>query len=366
MSLPLPTALSPSKVSSFKDCALAFRFSAIDRLPEPPSPWTVKGNLVHRALEQLFWQVPAGQRSLDAGLGQLERAWESARGEPELGALELTPVEMDELRADTERLVRGYFELEDPDRVTAVGVELALEADLGDLRLRGVIDRLDVDPDGRLVVTAYKSGRGPADGPGLSCSGPGGSPWPDRRSRRARRRRLRPAPGQPGRRPGALRGLGPRRPQPDLVHRGRRPRPGLSASSSLGGADGGRPRGRVGAGERRGEVVLPAATAPVVASPAAAPAPARHEQLPERPRHVGVLRRRAPVGGRSPPAAVLRARRGGGLEPGPRPYPSRIRRAGRGGDRRPVRTHRPAAGAPELPIRRLGGKLQESSPSPPR
>jgi len=161
MSLPLPTALSPSKVSSFKDCALAFRFSAIDRLPEPPSPWTVKGNLVHRALEQLFWQVPAGQRSLDAGLGQLERAWESARGEPELGALELTPVEMDELRADTERLVRGYFELEDPDRVTAVGVELALEADLGDLRLRGVIDRLDVDPDGRLVVTDYKTGRVP-------------------------------------------------------------------------------------------------------------------------------------------------------------------------------------------------------------
>ena len=42
-----------------------------------------------------------------------------------------------------------------------MGVELALEADLGDLRLRGVIDRLDVDPDGRLVVTDYKTGRVP-------------------------------------------------------------------------------------------------------------------------------------------------------------------------------------------------------------
>src|SRR5437899_10103991 len=109
MSLPLPTALSPSKVSSFKDCALAFRFSAIDRLPEPPSPWTVKGNLVHHALEQLFWEVPAGQRSLDAGLVQLERAWDSAREEPDLAALELTAAETDELHADTETLVRGYF-----------------------------------------------------------------------------------------------------------------------------------------------------------------------------------------------------------------------------------------------------------------
>jgi putative RecB family exonuclease len=161
MSLPLPSALSPSKVSSFKDCALAFRFAAIDRLPEPPSPWTVKGNIVHRALEQLFWLVPAGQRSLDAGLVQLDRAWAAAREEPDLGALELAPAETDELRADTDRLVRGYFELEDPDRVTAVGVELALEADLGDLRLRGVIDRLDIDEDGRLVVTDYKTGRLP-------------------------------------------------------------------------------------------------------------------------------------------------------------------------------------------------------------
>ncbi|HEX4540070.1 MAG TPA: PD-(D/E)XK nuclease family protein [Acidimicrobiales bacterium] len=161
MSLPLPSALSPSKVSSFKDCALAFRFSAIDRLPEPPSPWTVKGNLVHHALEQLFWLVPAGQRTLAAGLEHLDQAWGSAREEPDLAALALTPTETDELRADTERLVRGYFELEDPDLVTAVGVELALEADLGDLRLRGVIDRLDIDRDGRLVVTDYKTGRVP-------------------------------------------------------------------------------------------------------------------------------------------------------------------------------------------------------------
>ena len=50
MVLPLPTSLSPSKVASFKDCALAFRFANIDRLPEPPSPAATKGSLVHRAL----------------------------------------------------------------------------------------------------------------------------------------------------------------------------------------------------------------------------------------------------------------------------------------------------------------------------
>src|SRR5205814_7714450 len=74
MPLPLPTSLSPSKVASFKDCALAFRFSAIDRPPEPPSPWAVKGTLVHRALELLFWEEQAGNRSLEAALTKLERA----------------------------------------------------------------------------------------------------------------------------------------------------------------------------------------------------------------------------------------------------------------------------------------------------
>ena len=83
MTLPLPTSLSPSKVSSFKDCALAFRFSAIDRLPEPASPWATKGTLVHRALELLFWEEPQGNRSLDVALTKLDRARAEMRSDPE-------------------------------------------------------------------------------------------------------------------------------------------------------------------------------------------------------------------------------------------------------------------------------------------
>jgi len=51
--LELPSGLSPSKVSSFKDCALAFRFSAIDKLPEPPSVAATRGTLLHLALQRV-------------------------------------------------------------------------------------------------------------------------------------------------------------------------------------------------------------------------------------------------------------------------------------------------------------------------
>ena len=73
MAFPLPSTLSPSKVSTFKDCALAFRFSAIDKLPEPSSVPAVKGTLVHRALELLF-ATPPPARTRDAAAEHLAAA----------------------------------------------------------------------------------------------------------------------------------------------------------------------------------------------------------------------------------------------------------------------------------------------------
>jgi putative RecB family exonuclease len=161
MTFPLPTSLSPSKVSSFKDCALAFRFSAIDRLPEPPSPWAAKGTLVHRALQLLFWEEPAGDRTLEAALDKLARARPEILGGDEYAGLGLNAEEEDAFMADAELLVRRYFELEDPNQVRVIGTELRLEAQVGSLTLRGIIDRLELDDDGELVITDYKTGKAP-------------------------------------------------------------------------------------------------------------------------------------------------------------------------------------------------------------
>ncbi len=161
MTLPLPTSLSPSRVASFKHCALAFRFSAIDRLPEPPSPWSSKGTLVHRALERLHSEVPAGSRDEAAALAQLDLAWAELAADPDFSGLSLDAGAEEEFLADAASLVRNAFLLEDPNTVNAIGLELKLEAWVGTLRLRGVIDRLDLDADGGIVVTDYKTGRAP-------------------------------------------------------------------------------------------------------------------------------------------------------------------------------------------------------------
>ena len=162
MALPLPTSLSPSKVSSFKDCALAFRLSVIDRVPEPPSPHAAKGTLVHRALQLLMWEEDPDNRTVDVALEKLARAIPEVLDGSEYEGLALGPDERAEFIEDSEVLVRNYFELEDPAAVQVLGTELRMSVTMGSLKLSGIIDRLELDGHGDLIVTDYKTGRAPS------------------------------------------------------------------------------------------------------------------------------------------------------------------------------------------------------------
>jgi putative RecB family exonuclease len=161
MAFPVPRSLSPSKVSSFTDCALAFRFSVIDRLPEPPSAAATRGTLVHAALERLHLLPPA-ERTVDAALACLADAAVDLRDDPEYVGLELSGDDEAAFHAEAAQLVRNYFRLEDPRTVRAIGLELMLTAEVDGLSLRGIIDRLELDGDGGLVVTDYKTGSAPS------------------------------------------------------------------------------------------------------------------------------------------------------------------------------------------------------------
>jgi putative RecB family exonuclease len=161
MAYEVPGSLSPSKVASFTDCALAFRFSVIDRLPEPPSVAATKGTLVHAALEQLF-VLPPAERTPAAARAGLAEAAAALRDHPDYVGLGLEGDEEAAFHADAEALVDAYFRLEDPRRVRAIGLELRVEAEVDGIRLRGIIDRLELDDDGELVVTDYKTGAAPS------------------------------------------------------------------------------------------------------------------------------------------------------------------------------------------------------------
>jgi putative RecB family exonuclease len=151
-------------MGTFTSCPLAFRFSYLERLPELPSAPASKGTLVHLALQHLMWR-PAEDRTVPSALADLQRARTELEAHAEFAELPLTGEEWDAFHADAEVLLRRYFELEDPRTVRPIGIEIFVRAQLAEgVQLRGVIDRLELDENGDLVVTDYKTGNAPREG----------------------------------------------------------------------------------------------------------------------------------------------------------------------------------------------------------
>jgi putative RecB family exonuclease len=160
----VPFSLSPSSMGTFTSCPLAFRFGYIERLPEPPSAPASKGTLVHLALQHLMWR-PAPERTLEAALADLSRAEAEVAADPEFAYLDLTAEEREKFHSDADVLVRRYFEMEDPRDIRVLGVELRVMAETtAGVKIRGIIDRLELDENDELVVTDYKTGSAPSEG----------------------------------------------------------------------------------------------------------------------------------------------------------------------------------------------------------
>ena len=156
----VPTSLSPSRVESFTSCPLAFRFVNIEKIDDPPTVHTTRGSLVHRALEIAFLR-PAEERDVALFEAATEQAIVEYRDDPDFTRLALSESEAATFEQQCRQLVANYLRMEDPKAVQAIGLELMLSTQIGDLTLRGIIDRLELR-DGELVVTDYKTGRAPS------------------------------------------------------------------------------------------------------------------------------------------------------------------------------------------------------------
>jgi putative RecB family exonuclease len=163
-SLP-PSSLSPSRANDFMQCPLLYRFRVIDKLPEKPSEAATRGTLVHAVLERLF-DDPAVDRTAPRARAMVPGQWDRLlESRPELAGLFDGDAEGERLTRwldEAERLVERWFSLEDPTRLEPAERELFVETQLDSgLRLRGVIDRVDVASTGEVRIVDYKTGKAP-------------------------------------------------------------------------------------------------------------------------------------------------------------------------------------------------------------
>lgn len=154
--------LSPSRAGDFKTCPQLFKFRAIDRLPEPTSIYQARGTTAHLALQRLF-DDPMDERTTERLLDLFRDAWTEIRGEEEYeGLFE----DVDAERAwgvESMGLLANYFSIEDPMTFDPEDRELDMVEDLDGMTIRGILDRIDRDDDGKLIITDYKTGRAPPE-----------------------------------------------------------------------------------------------------------------------------------------------------------------------------------------------------------
>ena len=137
MAYPVPTSLSPSRVEAFTSCPLAFRFASIDHLPEPPDRPRHQG-LARPPRRSSCSSAASPPTARPAAARRPGRGRRRAAGRPrarQLGLDEPRPRPPSSPRPSA--LVERYFTMEDPRTVRAIGLELQLEAQVGELHAAG-------------------------------------------------------------------------------------------------------------------------------------------------------------------------------------------------------------------------------------
>lgn len=145
-------------------CPLLYRLRTVDRIPEPPSPAMVRGTLVHAVLERLF-DDPAAERTLQRAVAMVPAEWAKLLADqPALAELFEREGALDQAEwlLSAGPLLDEYFRMEDPQYLEPASRELWVKHELDSgLTLRGIVDRLDIAPDGRIRVVDYKTGKSP-------------------------------------------------------------------------------------------------------------------------------------------------------------------------------------------------------------
>jgi len=153
----LPKSLSPSRLADFQACPRRYQHASIERIPQPATYATAKGRFAHYIFEHLFL-LPAEDRTIDQARNFVD---------PAIGAILTDDVRRDismddsllaKLLEEISEIITTYFAMEDPRHVHTEGIELRLGVEVDETPLFGILDRLDRDDEGNLIIVDYKTG----------------------------------------------------------------------------------------------------------------------------------------------------------------------------------------------------------------
>lgn len=147
-----PEYISYSQIDNYLVCPLRYKFSYTLKVPTPPNCALSFGNTIHETLKDFHTQKMFGKNpTIDDLLKSYEKNWIPLGYDNEKHR---------KLRyEDGIELLKKYYETNKNLDVKHIGLEKNFVLDIGDIKLRGKIDRIDQHQDGRIEIIDYKTGQ---------------------------------------------------------------------------------------------------------------------------------------------------------------------------------------------------------------
>ncbi|MQY81501.1 MAG: PD-(D/E)XK nuclease family protein [Dehalococcoidia bacterium] len=143
--------LSFSQISLYQTCPLCYRLQYIDGL-KPKARWYFSfGSTIHRCAEYFFRVKVPPPPILEELLRFYEENWRSEGYE--------SPEEEANYKAYGRELLTAFWEIHGRDFLMPLAVEKLFYIDIGGVKLRGFIDRVDKLESGALSIVDYKTNK---------------------------------------------------------------------------------------------------------------------------------------------------------------------------------------------------------------
>jgi RecB family exonuclease len=148
--------MSNSRFSLYLECPLRYRLRYVDKLPEAPHDYFSLGRTVHSALEAFVRPLtqrpdPPAPMSVEELYAVYDSVWERSGYQSES--------KEHENYAAGKEMIRKFHAKYIASPPTPLFVEQELTAPMQGFSIMGIIDRVDLTPEGALRIVDYKTGK---------------------------------------------------------------------------------------------------------------------------------------------------------------------------------------------------------------
>jgi DNA helicase-2/ATP-dependent DNA helicase PcrA len=144
--------LSPSKIQTFEDCPLQFKFQYVLKIPTPSKTYFGMGTAIHTVAENLTKLQKEGTKPTeDLALEILEKQWDTS-------SYRNQRTKENQDKEKSKEMIRTYLEWEEKNPNKPVDVEPKFKIKLNDVTISGKIDRVEMTPNGEYEVIDFKTG----------------------------------------------------------------------------------------------------------------------------------------------------------------------------------------------------------------